>query len=102
MGTSQPQLFRKKIDHAQLIAKRSEVQQRITDRLGHRSKDDFHVGDRVLCQDMKTMKWSIKGEVMEAREADDGSARSFIVRTEMGRTTLRNSRHLKFQAMVPK
>ena len=85
-----------------MIAKRSEVQQRITDRLGRRSKDDFHVGDRVLCQDMKTMKWSIKGEVMEAREAEDGSARSFIVRTEMGRTTLRNSRHIKFQAMVPK
>ena len=61
------ELFRKKIDHAQLIAKSSEVQQRITDRLVCRSKDDFHVGDRVLCQDMKTMKWSIKGGVMEAR-----------------------------------
>ena len=51
---------------------------------------------------MKTMKWSIKGEVMEAREAEDGYAHSFIVRTEMGRTTLRNSRHIKFQAMAPK
>ena len=60
------------------------------------------MGDQVLFQDMKTMKWSIKGKVMEAREADDGSARSFIVRTEMGRTTLRNSRHLKFQPLIPK
>ena len=39
---------------------------------------------------------------MEAREADDGSARIFIVRTEMGRTPIRNSRHLKFQPLIPK
>merc|ERR1711895_33712 len=57
VGTYQMELFRKKIDHAQQIAKRSEVKQRVTDRLGRRSKDDFHVGDRFLCQDMKTMKW---------------------------------------------
>ena len=85
-----------------MIAKCSEAQQRITDRLGRRSKDDFHVGDQVLVQDMKTMKWSIKGKVMEAREADDGTTRSFIIRTEMGRTTLRNSRHMKFQQLSPK
>ena len=56
----------------------------------------------MLVQDMKTMKWSIKGKVMEDREADDGTTRSFIIRTEMGRTTLRNSRHLKFQQLSPK
>ena len=44
------------------------------------------------------MKWSIKGEIVEGREADDGSVRSFIIRTESGRTTIRNSRHIKFQA----
>ena len=68
------------------------------DRLGRCSKDDFGVGDRVLCKDMKTMMWSINGEVIESREAEDGLVRSFIIRTEMGRTTLRNSRHIKFQA----
>ena len=40
--------------------------------------------------------------MIETREAEDGSVRSFIVRTEIGRTTLRNYRHIKFQAMVPK
>ena len=33
----------------------------------------------------------------EARAAEDGTTRSFIVETEAGKTTLRNSRHLKHQ-----
>ena len=92
VGTYQMELFKKKINHAQKSA----------DRLGRCSKDDFRVGDRVLCQDMKSMKWTIKGEVIESRKAEDGSVCSFIIRTEMGRTTLRNARHIKFQAQVPK
>ena len=44
MGTYQMELFKKKINHAQLIAKRSEAQQKTADRLGRRSKDDFRVG----------------------------------------------------------
>ena len=36
---------------------------------------------------------------MECRTVDDGTTRSFIIKTDTGRTTLRNSRHLKFQAM---
>ena len=79
-----------------------EVQQKTAERLGRRSKDDFRVGDKVLRQDMKSMNGTIKGEVIESREAEDGSVRSFIVRTEMRRTTLRNSPHIKFQAQVPK
>ena len=78
------------------------MQQKTAEKLGRRSKDDFKVGDRVLCQDMKSMKWTIRGEVIESREAEDGSVRSFIIRTEMGRTTLRNARHIKFQAQAPK
>ena len=96
------ELFKKKINHAQLIAKRSEMQQKTAEKLGRCSKDHFKVGDKVLCQNMKTMKWTIRGEVMESREAEDGSVRSFIVKTERGRSTLRNSRHLKFQIPVKK
>ena len=76
------------------------MQQKTADKLGRRSKDHFKIGDKVLCQDMKTMKWTIRGEVVESREAEDGSVRSFIIKTESGRSTLRNSRHIKFQ--VPK
>ena len=36
---------------------------------------------------------------MESRQAEDGSTRSFVVKTESGRCTLRNARHLKFQAL---
>ena len=102
VGTYQPQLFRRKIDHARMIARRSEAQMKIANRLGRRSKDEFHVGDEVLVQDMKTLKWTIKGTVMEARTAEDGTTRSFFIRTEMGRSTLRNARHMKFQQLSPR
>ena len=39
---------------------------------------------------------------MEGQEAEDGSVRSFIIKTENGRNTIRNSRHLKFQATKEK
>ena len=52
-----------------------------------------------MAQNMCTLKWTIRGKVIEARMAEDGTTRSFIVETEAGRTTLRNSRHLKFQTM---
>ena len=91
--------MRRKLDHAALIARRSEVQMKVAEKLGRRSTDEFKVGDLVVAQNMRTLKWTIRGQVIEARVADDGTTRSFIVKTETGRTTLRNSRHLKFQAM---
>ena len=52
-----------------------------------------------MAQNMRTLKWTIRGQVVECRTADDGTTRLFIIKTDTGRTTLRNSRHLKFQAM---
>ena len=92
------ELVKKKINHQQLIAKRAEMTKKTAEKLGRRSKDDFKEGDKVVCQDMTTMRWTIKGEIVEGREAEDGSARSFIIRTDSGRTTIRNSHHIKFQA----
>ena len=90
--------MKKKIKHQEIIAARGEKQRKISDKLGRRSKDDFKEGDDVLCQDMSTKKWTIKGKIVEGREAEDGSVRSFVIKKENGRTTIRNSRHLKFQA----
>ena len=47
---------------------------------------------------MSTKKWKVKGKIIEGREAEDGSVRSFVIKKDNGRTTIRNSRHLKFQA----
>ena len=91
--------MRRKLDHAALIAKRSEVQMKVAEKLGRCSTDEFKLGDQVLAQNMKTLKWTIRLEVVDCRTADDRSTRSFVIRTETGRTTLRNSRHLKFQAL---
>ena len=98
VGTYQIELVKRRIDHAMLIAKREEAQKKTAEKLGRRSKDEFKVGDKVLCQDMRSLKWVIKGEILEGRTADDGSVRSFVIRTERGRNTIRNSRHIKFQA----
>ena len=71
--TYQPELVRKKINHQQLIAKRAEMQKKTAEKLGRRSKDDFLVGDKVVCQDMTTRRWTIKGEIVEGRETEDGT-----------------------------
>ena len=51
---------------------------------------------------MSTERWTIKGKIVEGREAEDGSVRSFVIKKENGRTTIRNSRHIKFQATKEK
>ena len=89
--------MRKKFDHAALIQKRSELQMKVAKKLGRRSVDEFKIGDLVVAQNMRTSKWTIRGKVTEARMAEDGTTRSFMVETEAGKTTLRNSRHLRFQ-----
>ena len=53
MRTYQPELVKKKINHQQLIAKRAEMQKKTAEKLGRRSKDDFLVGDKVVCEDDK-------------------------------------------------
>ena len=89
--------MRKKFDHAALIQKRSDHQMKVAKKLGRRSVDEFKIGDLVVAQNIRTGKWTIRGKVTEARTAEDGTTRSFIVETEAGKTTLRNSRHLKHQ-----
>ena len=51
----------------------------------------------VVAQNARTGKWTIRGKVTKARTAEDGTSRSFEVETETGKTTLRNSRHLRHQ-----
>ena len=61
------ELVKRRIDHAMLIAKREEAQKKTAEKLGRRSKDEFKTGDKVMCQDMRSMKWVIKGEIVEGR-----------------------------------
>ena len=39
----------------------------------------------------------MRGRIIETREAEDGSSRSFVVKTESGATTLRNARFIRHQ-----
>ena len=89
--------MRKRFDQAALIQKRSEHQMKVAKKLGRRSVDEFKTGDLVVAQNIRTGKWTIRGKVTEARTAEDGTSRSFVVETEAGKTTLRNSRHLRHQ-----
>ena len=73
-------------------------QTKISDKLGRRSKNYFKEGDDVLCQDISARRWTIKGKITEGRVSEDGSVRSFIIAKENGRSTIRNARHIKFQA----
>ena len=88
-----PTLMRKRFDQAALIQKRSEQQMKVAKKLGRRSVDVFKTGDMVVAQNVRTGKWTIRGKVTKARTM----SRSFEIETETGKTTLRNSRHLRHQ-----
>ena len=51
-----------------------------------------------MFQDHVPLKWSLKGVIIEGRESEDGTVRSYVVRKENGRETIRSSRHIKFTA----
>ena len=89
--------MKKRFDQAALIQKKSEEQMQVAKKLGRRSVDTFKTGDLVVAQNARTGKWTIRGRVTKARTAEDGTSRSFKVETEAGKTTLRNSRHLRHQ-----
>ena len=95
--TYMPSLVKKRFDQAALIKRRSEEQMQVAKKLGRRSVDTFKTGDLVVAQNARTGKWTIRGRVTKARTAEDGTSRSFEVETEAGKTTLRNSRHLRHQ-----
>ena len=66
-------------------------------KLGRRSREHFQ-GGKVVLQDHVSLKWSLKGVIIEGRVSEDGTVRSYVVRKENGRETIRSSRHIKFAA----
>ena len=66
-------------------------------KLGRRSSDTFKAGDLVVMQNARTGKWTIRGRITKTRTAEDGTTRSFEVKTDAGNTTLCNARYLRHQ-----
>ena len=69
---------------------------------GRSAPNDFREGDVVVVQDMMTKKWDISGSVKQARIAEDGSTRSFIIEREDGALMLRNCKYLKHSWKNPR
>ena len=69
---------------------------------GRSAPNDFVEGDLVLVQDMMTKKWDISGIIKQARVAEDGSARSFIIERDDGASLLRNSKYIKHMWKNPR
>ena len=76
---------------------RAEEQLAVAQKLGRRSADTFKKDDLVVAQNSRTGKWTIRGRIIKTRTAEDGTTRSFEVKTDAGNTTLRNARHLRHQ-----
>ena len=51
---------------------------------------------------MASKRWTVKGVIKEGRTSEDGSVRSFIIVKENGKETIRNARHIKFEARKEK
>ena len=92
-----PTLIKKTFDQAALIKKRAGEQLAVAQKLGRRSADTFKKDDLVVAQNSRTGKWTIRGRITKTRTAEDGTTRSFEVKTDAGKTTLRNARHLRHQ-----
>jgi len=92
-----PSLVKKAFDQEAAIRKRSEEQLEIAKKLGRRSADIFKKNDLVVCQNPRSGKWTVRGRIIRGRKAEDGSERTFEVKTETGSTTLRNARFIRHQ-----
>ena len=50
----------------------------------------------MVLQDHVSLKWNLKGVIVEGRVSEDGTIRSYVVKKENGRETIRSSQHIKF------
>ena len=56
-----------------------------------KSLPELQIGTRVLCQNMRSMKWDRSGTIVEA-----GQYRQYFIKLDgSGRITLRNRRHIR-------
>ena len=92
-----PNSIKRFVEHKTLIQKRKEKQEKLALKKGRSSADEFKVGDPVLIQCNVSKRWSMKGQISEARTAEDGSEQSFLVTTDEGRIVTRNRKFLKHQ-----
>ena len=84
-----PELIKKKIDHQAIIAARRERQLKLAQKLGRRSQDHFLPGDKVVLQDHVSLKWSLKGVIVEGRVSEESTVRSYVVKKENSREFVR-------------
>ena len=52
-----------------------------------------------MLRDVVSLKWRVKGVIMEGRTSEDGTVRSYLVKKDNGRETIRSARHIKFAAI---
>ena len=88
-------LFNKECKIIETIQKRIANQFAVGERRGHFNHNTFKVGDRVRVQDLSSRRWSILGKVKNKITADDGSSRSYKIRTDSGQELIRNGSHVR-------
>ena len=88
--------MKKFVDREDLVRNRLAKQQRLAERYGRQSRDQFALIDRVVVHDPGTRRWAMEGTVIEERKAEDGTAVSFVIKFDNGRTTIRHKSHMLF------
>ena len=99
--TRLPNSIVREIDHRQLIQKRHEKQVKIATEKGRTSKDIFMNDDKVVIQDHKTGKWTLKGVISGTRVADDGTVQSYTIQMNDGNEFIRNKCYIKHDVWPP-
>ena len=87
--------MKRKVDRDDVVKNRMIKQQKIADKLGRQSRDEFKCGDKVVVQDPATRRWTQEGEIGEERISDDGKPVSFLVKFNTNKTGLRHKCHIR-------
>ena len=77
--------MKKYVDREDLVRNRLMKQQRLAERYGRQSRDQFALKDQVVVRDPGTRRWVQEGTVIEEREAEDGRAVSFVIKFDNGK-----------------
>ena len=99
-----PNLFDKECQIIETIQKHIANQFALAEKRGNYNHDSFKVGDRVRVQDPSSRRWSILGEITNKITADDGSFKSYEIRSDPGQELIRNGSHIRHserEAAVP-
>ena len=94
----------REVDWRSILEERTTEQTKLATKPGKNSSDKFRPGDKVILQETTGRKkqWIETGVIEQARNSDDGTSHSFIIKSRQRRAVLeKQAPHKAFQSYLP-